>query len=139
MPLDPQAQVILEAMSAGLPFEPDLDIDEFRTQFSETSLPLEAVSIAKAEDRSIPGPQGEIPIRIYTPEGDGPVSFGCIDPDRNLSLGTGDGSVLRLRNGNGFERKARLGELRAKFVDVQVGLKRKSSAHCFQYHLGLRI
>ena len=72
MPLDPQAKVILEAMSAGLPFEPDLDIDEFRTQFSETSLPLEAVSIAKAEDRSIPGPQGEIPIRIYTPEGDGP-------------------------------------------------------------------
>jgi acetyl esterase len=72
MPLDPQAQVILEAMSAGLPFEPDLDVDEFRAQFSEMSLPSEAVSIAKAEDRSIRGPQGEIPIRIYTPEGDGP-------------------------------------------------------------------
>ena len=39
MPLDPQAQVILEAMSAGPPFEPNGDVNEFRAQFAEMSLP----------------------------------------------------------------------------------------------------
>ncbi len=31
-----------------------------------------AEKVAKVEDRKIPGPAGEIPIRIYTPEGTGP-------------------------------------------------------------------
>ena len=34
------------------------------------------LSIHKSEDRSIPGPHGEIPLRIYTPEGEGP--FGVL-------------------------------------------------------------
>lgn len=72
MPLDPQAQVILEALSAGPPFQLDGDVNEFRAQFAATSLPSEPVVIASAEDRSIPGPAGAIPIRIYTPEGQGP-------------------------------------------------------------------
>jgi acetyl esterase len=32
----------------------------------------EAPELAKVEDRTIPGPAGELPVRIYTPLGDGP-------------------------------------------------------------------
>jgi acetyl esterase len=28
--------------------------------------------VAKVEDCTIPGPDGEVPVRIYTPEGNGP-------------------------------------------------------------------
>ena len=72
MPLDPQAKVMLDALAAAPPFDMEGDINEFRTQFADMGLPSEAIEVAHTEDRSIPGPDGEIPIRIYTPEGEGP-------------------------------------------------------------------
>jgi acetyl esterase len=35
-------------------------------------MPGPDVTLASVEDRRIPGPAGELPVRIYTPEGDGP-------------------------------------------------------------------
>ncbi|KAH8547491.1 Alpha/Beta hydrolase protein [Umbelopsis sp. PMI_123] len=53
-----------------------LSVPEFRTAFEKLSEPLvksEPIDIpAKIEDSSFRGPESDIPIRIYTPEGTGP-------------------------------------------------------------------
>jgi acetyl esterase len=73
MPLDPQAQALLEQMKAmGFTYTPDLTVARAR----ETLKAMQAVRpagepVAHVEDRMIPGPAGEIPIRIYTPQGSG--------------------------------------------------------------------
>ena len=75
MPLDPQAQALLEQMKQmGFIFTPDLTPArgrEMMAQFLAIRPPGEAV--ARVEDRLIPGPAGEIPIRIYIPHGNGPL------------------------------------------------------------------
>ena len=74
MPLDPQAQALLEQMKAmGFTYTPDLTV----TRARELVQAMQAVRpagepVAHVEDRLIPGPAGEIPIRIYSPEGSGP-------------------------------------------------------------------
>ena len=74
MPLDPQAQALLEQMKQmGLGYTPDLTVE----RASETLKAMQAVRpqgepVARVEDRMIPGPAGEIPTRIYTPQGGGP-------------------------------------------------------------------
>lgn len=74
MPLAPQVQAFLDQMQAmGFYFTPDLTptvAREFSKQLQAAAKPGEAV--ARAEDRTIPGPKGTIPIRIYTPQGSGP-------------------------------------------------------------------
>ncbi|MFP6640545.1 MAG: alpha/beta hydrolase, partial [Myxococcota bacterium] len=72
MPLDPQAKLVLDAMTAGPPMDLTAGVDQLRAQFAEMSLPSDPTPVASAENRSLPGPNGEIPIRIYTPEGSGP-------------------------------------------------------------------
>ena len=71
MPLDPQAQALLEQMKQmGFIFTPDLTPArgrEMMAQFLAIRPPGEAV--VRVEDRLIPGPAGEIPIRIYTHTG----------------------------------------------------------------------
>jgi len=47
-----------------------------REQMARRAAGGEPVPVASVEDRKIPGPNGEIPIRIYTPEGTGP--FGAL-------------------------------------------------------------
>ena len=74
MPLDPQAQALLDQMKAlGFIYEPGLTVPVARgmlAQMLATIPPGEPV--ARAENRVIPGPGGDLPIRIYTPQGDGP-------------------------------------------------------------------
>ena len=72
MPLDPQAQAVLDQLAA-------LNMPEFNTlepqvarQLSVVAPPGEPPQVARVEDRTFPGPDGEIPVRVYTPEGDGP-------------------------------------------------------------------
>ena len=79
MQLDPQMKTILDqAAAAGAqPFHTmtpaqaraaiDTMFQAFRGQPKE---------VAKSEDRKIPGPAGDIPVRIYTPAGSGP--FGAL-------------------------------------------------------------
>ncbi len=74
MPLDPQAQTVLDQMIAlGLPPLGTLSPEETRRsmELRNAALPP-GEPVAKVEDRTIPGPAGEIPIRIYWPEGTGP-------------------------------------------------------------------
>jgi acetyl esterase len=73
MPLDPQAQALLEQMQA-LPTWYEVPLSDARLQ-REISAPLmngQPEPVKYVEDRALPGPDGEIPIRIYTPAGDGP-------------------------------------------------------------------
>jgi acetyl esterase len=74
MPLDPQAQGFLEQLAAaGAPPLHELSVDDARQVIVElfgTKENLEPVG--KVEDRMIPGADGEISVRVYTPEGTGP-------------------------------------------------------------------
>jgi len=74
MPLDPQAQGFLEQLAAAeAPPLHELSVEDARQVIVElfgTKENLEAVG--KVEDRMIPGADGEIPVRVYTPEGAGP-------------------------------------------------------------------
>src|SRR2546426_1366304 len=74
MPLDPQAQALLEQMKQmGFIYTPGLTAAKGRemvAQFLAIRPPGEPVG--RVEDRLIPGPAAEIPIRIYTPQGNGP-------------------------------------------------------------------
>jgi acetyl esterase len=71
MALDPQAQAMLDQLAA-------LGIPDFNTLEPQLARQLSNVrppsppEVAAVQDRTIPGPAGEIPIRVYTPEGSAP-------------------------------------------------------------------
>ena len=72
MPLDPQIVTVMEAVAAlGLP--PNNEVSPEQARINGKMRPrAPGPDVAKVEDRTIPGPGGEIPVRIYTPEGPGP-------------------------------------------------------------------
>ena len=71
MPLDVQSQAILDEMTA-------VNVPPYHTLSPETLRSIQrraldpGVEVAKVEDRHIPGPGGDIPVRVYTPPGVGP-------------------------------------------------------------------
>lgn len=75
MPLDPQAQAFLDQMAAlGTPPMSTLTPDEVRldTKMQREMIPIEPEPVAQVVNGAIPGPAGQIPVRIYTPAGSGP-------------------------------------------------------------------
>lgn len=69
MPLDPQAQKLLDA-TVGLPPIEALPVQKVRIRFLEAFRTRGALELMHdVQDRSIPGNDGEIRIRIYTPRG----------------------------------------------------------------------
>ena len=72
MPLDPQAQAVLDQAAAlGLP--PNQTVSPEQARINGKLRPrANGPQVAKVEDRNIPGPGGDLPVRIYTPEGGGP-------------------------------------------------------------------
>jgi acetyl esterase len=74
MPLDPQVTALLEQMNAqGLPPFEQMTVDQAREVSSNIAgLQAEPPSIASVENRAVPGPAGDIPVRIYTPTGEAP-------------------------------------------------------------------
>jgi acetyl esterase len=75
MPLDPLARKLLDQLAqSGMPSLETMPVAQARAMFAALSMPQsEKVALARVEDRRIPGPAGEIPVRIYTPEGQGPL------------------------------------------------------------------
>ena len=78
MPLDPQMKSILDAMVTA-------EVPAFHTMTPVEARKMTArrvvqgpwtVAVAKVGDHALPGSGGEIPVRIYTPEGKGP--FGAL-------------------------------------------------------------
>lgn len=82
MALDPQVAAILE-QSAANPDAPgiaDLPPEGGRGMFRAMSqmFDLQDMPIGKTEDRTIPGPVGDIPVRIYTPVAAGASPIPCM-------------------------------------------------------------
>ena len=72
MPLDPQAKTLLDRLaSMGGPAIGELTPVQARAN-AEARPREPGPEVARVEDRCIPGPDGEIPVRVYTPTGAGP-------------------------------------------------------------------
>ena len=77
MALDPDMKALLDQMAAAkLPSFHQMTPASAREQMARRTAAGDPAPVARVEDRMIPGPNGEIPIRIYTPSGDGP--FGAL-------------------------------------------------------------
>src|SRR6202035_1524347 len=76
IPLDPQMKIMLDVFNAAGPMflraeTPEQARAKMQALMEANPAPLE--EIYRAEDRRIPGVAGEIPVRIYTPEGNPPM------------------------------------------------------------------
>jgi acetyl esterase len=72
MPLHPQVVESMKKLAAlGLPALTEITPEQARinSTISRTAIPVVAEPVGSVEERSIPGPAGNIPIRIYRPEG----------------------------------------------------------------------
>jgi len=74
MPLDPQAKAVLDQFaSMGGPQLHEMSVAQARELIlGMVALAGEPESIARVENRTVPGSAGEIPVRIYTPVGTAP-------------------------------------------------------------------
>lgn len=74
MPLHPQTAELVERMSAsGRPQTWQLSPEEARENYRALVAGFGPVpDVAAVLDRTIPGPAGELPVRLYSPRGDGP-------------------------------------------------------------------
>ena len=75
MPLDPQAQAYLERQAAAnVPPKREVGPEKLRQQArtQATYLSSAPVPVGHIENIEIPGPNGPVPVRIYTPDGSGP-------------------------------------------------------------------
>ncbi len=75
MPLDPQAEMLMKQMAAaGAPPMNKLSPADARRLTAAMFVvpPGSEEPVHKVENRNIPGPAGQIPVRIYTPAGAGP-------------------------------------------------------------------
>ncbi|SDJ16889.1 alpha/beta hydrolase [Salimicrobium halophilum] len=73
MVLHPQAKFLLDQMAEADETPMHLQTPQEAREATDFSpLAGEPEEVAKVEDRTIPGPEGDIPVRVYTPEGEGP-------------------------------------------------------------------
>ena len=73
MPLDPQAAALIELIDAsGLGELTPMTDPQVVRDLLETMTAPSSIAIAHVEDRMIPGPGGELPVRIFCPSGDDP-------------------------------------------------------------------
>jgi acetyl esterase len=106
MPLDPQVRALLdEAAALGLPPLSQLSVEENReNRRRRAALAGAPEPVARVEERVVPGPGGDLPVRIYTPTGAGPFPIlvffhggGWVVAD----LDTHDALCRTLANGGG--------------------------------------
>lgn len=90
MAVHPQIQPILEMMSQ--PGIPPLETLEPAAARAMMDMPMagNVEAVAKVENRSIAGPAGDLAVRIYTPEGDGPHRLVVFFHGGGFVLGTID-------------------------------------------------
>jgi len=106
MPVDPQVQVYLEQMAAlDMPPMSSMTPEVIRQGIAaQIGIFGEGEPVAHVANRTIPGPAGEIPVRIYTPEGDGPFPVLVFFHGGGwviCTLDTHDGQCRSLANGAG--------------------------------------
>lgn len=76
MPVGVQEQQLIEMMAAARDESVPLAPDTMREGYSGLAALLPPGPDVRTEDRTIPGPGGDVAVRVYTPEGDGP--FGVL-------------------------------------------------------------
>jgi acetyl esterase len=106
MALDPQAKALLDQLAAmgGQPLSSMPVPDARRAMEMLTSMRGAAPPIGAVADRRIPGPAGEIPVRIYTPTGSAPFPLLVFFHGGGWVLGgieTHDSICRELANGAG--------------------------------------
>lgn len=68
MPVTPEVQSILDFIAAaGTPPREEMSVEEMRQSYSALSLVESRPEMASVTDRTIPGPGGDIPVRVYVP------------------------------------------------------------------------
>jgi acetyl esterase len=74
MPLDPNARMLLDQLAAsGMPPLDQMPVPQAREVLTGMlSMQGEPPAVARVENRTVPGPAGEIPVRSYTPDGAAP-------------------------------------------------------------------
>jgi acetyl esterase len=93
MPLDPQVKAFLEqAVALGLPPTHTLTPEAARAQMLAARAAQTGEPVAKVQDLTVPGPGGDIPIRVYTPEGAAPFGALVFIHGGGWVLGSVDGS-----------------------------------------------
>ncbi len=76
MAVNPEIRAILDYIaSRGVPPFHELSPEEARVNMLKARAVFSdgTVELPRVEDRAIPGPAGEVPVRIYAPEGGGPL------------------------------------------------------------------
>jgi acetyl esterase len=104
MPLDPQARLVLDSLPPGL-----LDVRtqapaELRALYQGQTTIFPGEPVANVETRRVPGPAGEIPVRIYTPAGGGAHPAIAFFHGGGWVIGnleTHDGTARKLANASG--------------------------------------
>ena len=77
MPLGPQEQQLIDMLAAAAPAEPrPLEAPTMREAYSAMAAMLPPGPEVKTEDRTVPGPAGEIPVRVYRPSADSDAADG---------------------------------------------------------------
>lgn len=110
MPMHPQAQLILDVMrESGIVIDGSVEAPVIRARMDEFARAGQAVAepVHQVDDRTIPGPAGEIPVRVYRPSDDRPLpvvvwfhgggwTIGNLDTHDNTcrSLANGVGCVV---------------------------------------------
>ena len=102
MPLDPQQKAMLDDMAAlGNPPNHTLPAAEARANAARRPQ-TPGPEVARVEDRVIPGPGGDLPVRIFTPAGNGPFPVLMYFHGGGWVLGSvqaSDGTCRHLANG----------------------------------------
>jgi len=74
MPLETTTRALLEQLEAqGGPPLSELTPDQAREVFRAVQPPAPDIPVGAVRDASIPGPGGDIPVRLYRPDGEGPL------------------------------------------------------------------
>ena len=73
MPVDPQLQPLLDLLTAsGAPSITTLQPDVARSLMAAMRGNARDVEVHAVSDHAAPGPAGDVPVRVYSPSGDGP-------------------------------------------------------------------
>ena len=74
MPLDPEIKTIVDAWNrSGIPGFNTMTPQEARRTHAQLERPPSTISLPSVRDRHIPGPGGDLRVRIYRPKGEAPL------------------------------------------------------------------
>jgi acetyl esterase len=105
MPLAPAARTMIDQLeAAGGPPLWEMSVEDARTVSGVMGAMDQPPEVAAVEDRAIPGPAGDLPVRVYTPDAPSPrplIAFFHGGGFVICSVDTHDGLARRLANATG--------------------------------------